>query len=73
MTFQRTIGKRQIRPIGQLQAPSIQQREWMLKMAARRTRAPKGVFRYRSIEEANEDWERWQAAAVADRTAEDEA
>ena len=70
MTFQRTVGKRQPRPVGRLQAPSIQQREWMLKMAARRTRVPKGVFRYRSIEEANEDWERWQAAALADKASE---
>jgi len=51
----------------------MQQREWMLKMAARRTRVPKGVFRYRSIEDANEDWERWQATALADKAAENES
>jgi hypothetical protein len=28
-------------------------------------RAPRGVFRYRSHEEANADWERWQAERLA--------
>lgn len=36
-------------------------------MSQRRTRVPKGLFRYRSHAEANADWTRWQAAAVAKR------
>ena len=35
-------------------------------MSNYRTRVPKGVFRYRSHEEANADWERWQAELVAE-------
>jgi hypothetical protein len=34
-------------------------------MALTRTRVPKGVFRYRSMAEANADWERWHAELVA--------
>ena len=30
--------------------------------------APKGVFRYRSQEEANRDWERWTKERVQRRT-----
>jgi hypothetical protein len=36
----------------------------MTQMAQYLTRAPKGVFRYTSHEEANRDRERWQLAAV---------
>jgi hypothetical protein len=34
-------------------------------MALPCTRVPKGVFRYRSMTEANADWERWHAELVA--------
>jgi hypothetical protein len=34
-------------------------------MAKGRTRVPKGVFRYSTIEAANEDWEKWCAESVA--------
>lgn len=30
--------------------------------------APKGVFRYRTQEEANEDWDRWMRERVQRRT-----
>jgi hypothetical protein len=30
--------------------------------------APKGVFRYRSVEEANGDWDRWTSERVQRRT-----
>ncbi len=33
-------------------------------MASYRTRAPKGVFRYRTHEEANRDRERWTLEAM---------
>ena len=36
----------------------------MTHMAPPRTHVPKGVFRYRSMQEANADWERWQADAL---------
>ncbi len=35
-------------------------------MAAYRTRAPKGVFRYDSHEAANRDREKWTVAAMLD-------
>jgi hypothetical protein len=33
-------------------------------MGQTRTATPKGVFRYRSMAEANLDWERWHAELV---------
>ena len=36
----------------------------MTQMARYLTRAPKGVFRYASHEEANRDRDRWQLAAI---------
>lgn len=62
----RTIGSRTQRPPGVLRLPTPEEREWVRAMARRRTRVPKGVFRYRSIEEANADWERWHVDMVAD-------
>jgi hypothetical protein len=62
----RSIGRRTQRPPGMLRPPTHEEREWVKAMARRRTRVPKGVFRYRCIEEANEDWERWHVDTVAD-------
>lgn len=59
--FSRVIGQRKTRQLGALRAPSAQERAWMARMAPARTRVPKGVFRYRTIEEAGADWESWQA------------
>jgi len=67
MTPRRTIGKRTPRPAGTLRPPTAEQRAWMQQMARKRTRVPKGVFRYRSMEEANADWERWHAAALVEK------
>ena len=67
MKPRRILGKRHPRPAGALQAPSAEQRERMLKMARKHTRVPKGVFRYRTIEEANRDWERWHADALVEK------
>jgi len=39
----------------------------MTQMAQYRTRAPKGVFHYRSHEEANRDRERWLIDAMVAR------
>jgi hypothetical protein len=42
-------------------------REAMTQMAQYRTRAPKGVFHYRSHEEAHRDRERWLIDAMVAR------
>ena len=41
----------------------------MTRMANYLTRAPKGIFRYKSHEEANRDREKWQLAAIVDKQA----
>jgi len=38
-------------------------------MASRRSRVPKGVFRYRTMAEANADWERWHVELVVETNA----
>ncbi len=63
--FSRIIGQRQAPLLGALRAPTADERAWAARMAPAQTRVPKGVFRYRSMREANADWERWQAEAVA--------
>ena len=63
--FKKVIGHRQQAQLGQLRAPTAEEREWMARMAPAQTRVPKGVFRYRSMAGANADWERWQADAIA--------
>ena len=61
----RTIGRRQPPEAGQLRPPSTEERAWVASMGKRRTRVPKGVFRYRTQAEANSDWEQWQAESMA--------
>jgi len=59
----RTVGRRRAPPVGVL--PSSQVRAAMDSLSANRlTRAPKGVFRYRSHAEMARDRELWQAEAV---------
>ncbi|HYN77480.1 MAG TPA: hypothetical protein VES73_06785 [Lamprocystis sp. (in: g-proteobacteria)] len=65
MTARRTVGGRGQRPVGPLRAPTPQEVEWSIRMGQYRTRVPKGVFRYRSMAEANADWERWHVDLVA--------
>jgi hypothetical protein len=60
-----TIGTRQACLPGLLRPPTAQERAWVREMANRGTRVPKGVFRYRTIEAANADWERWCVELVA--------
>jgi hypothetical protein len=60
--FVRVVGRRVAPPAGRL--PNAEARAAMTQMAQYLTRAPKGVFRYASHEEANRDRERWQLAAV---------
>ncbi len=62
--FSRTLGRRVNRGIGPLRPPTEQERDWVRRMARRRTRVPKGVYRYDSMVQANRDWERWHAEMV---------
>ncbi len=64
-TIRRTIGRRTQRPIGVLAPPTPEDIAWREAMAQSCTRVSKGVFRYRTHEEANTDWERWRAELVA--------
>lgn len=59
------IGHRHSPTIGPVRPPTPAEREWVRQLADRRLRVPKGVFRYRTIEDANRDWERWRAELVA--------
>ena len=58
----RVIGRRPPPPAGEV--PSERAREAMAQMAQYRTRAPKGVFHYKSHEEANRDRDRWLLEAI---------
>ncbi len=62
--FSRVIGRRQTPLLSEPRLPSAEERAWVARMAPVRTSIPKGVFRYRSLREANADWERWQADAI---------
>lgn len=63
--FLRVVGHRVSPPTGVL--PSAAARAAMTRMAQYTTRVPKGVFRYKSHEEANRDRERWLAEAMAQK------
>jgi hypothetical protein len=63
--FVRVVGKRQRPAPGHV--PSPEARAAMTAMAASRTKAPKGVFIYRSHEEANRDRDAWTVAAMIER------
>jgi hypothetical protein len=60
--FVRVVGRRLAAPIGEF--PSVEARAAMTRMAEYSTRAPKGIFRYSSHEEANRDRDAWQLAAI---------
>lgn len=64
----RVVGRRRQAPFGAV--PPKASREALAAMARYRTRAPKGVFRYASHEEANRDRERWRLDAMTDETGE---
>jgi hypothetical protein len=65
MKIRRAIGRRLQRPSGVLAPPSAEEIAWREAMSRTRTRVPKGVFRYASIEEANADRKRWHVELVA--------
>lgn len=58
----RVVGRRSPPPAGEL--PSRAARDAMTAMAQYQTRAPKGVFRYKSHEDANRDRDRWLTDAM---------
>jgi hypothetical protein len=62
--FSRIIGHRKTIELGELRAPNAQERAWVRAMAPTLTCVPKGLFRYRNMQEANADWERWQIDAI---------
>jgi hypothetical protein len=61
----RTVGSRVPPPLGE--PPTREARAACDSMLAYRTRAPKGVFFYRSLEEMNRDRERWIVEAIVAR------
>jgi hypothetical protein len=63
--FLRVVGRRS-RPEPGV-PPSPQARRAMSEMARYRTRAPKGIFFYRSHQEANRDSERWLLDAIVEK------
>lgn len=60
--FGRILGRRERAPLGQ--PPDAVARAALARMGRYRTRAPKGVFVYRSHEEANADQQKWLVEAV---------
>ncbi len=68
-TFSRVVGKRTRPPLGI--PPSKAARDALAQMARYETRAPKGVYRYRSHEEANADMERWRVDLMVSRQSHD--
>ena len=67
--FLRVVGRRPRPPFGQ--PPSAEAWAALAQMARYVTRAPKGVFIYRSHEEANADRERWTVDALVAKHRED--
>ncbi len=63
--FARIVGRRATPEPGI--PPSEAARAAMTKMAGYRTRVPKGVFVYRSHEEANRDRDRWLVDAMVEK------
>ena len=61
-SFIRIVGRRSRRPFGR--PPDAETWAALARMARYVTRAPKGVFIYRSHEEANADRDRWTVDAV---------
>jgi hypothetical protein len=62
--FIRVVGRRQRPEMGEV--PTKEARDAMSGLFRGGVKAPKGVFRYWSHEEANHDWESWLAQAMAE-------
>jgi hypothetical protein len=65
--FSRVIGKRKIRSLGEsFGVPSKDHQAWIKKMASKsEPKFPKGIYKYKSPEEANEQMESWIAQSMA--------
>jgi hypothetical protein len=63
--FARVVGKRAPPPPGELPSPSA--RQAMTALLQYRTRAPKGVYVYRSHAEMDADRLRWTVDAMVER------
>jgi hypothetical protein len=63
--FIEVVGKREQPPLGE--PPSALSREMLATMARYRTRAPKGIFLYRSHAEMDADRMRWTVEAMVER------
>jgi hypothetical protein len=63
--FIRIVGKRETPPLDE--PPSARAREMLTAMAQYRTRAPKGIFVYRSHAEMDADRLRWTVEAMVER------
>jgi hypothetical protein len=61
-TFARVVGRRERPAMGPV--PTAARRQALATLAHYRTRAPKGVFIYRSHEEMDADRMRWTVEAV---------
>jgi hypothetical protein len=63
--FLLVVGKRSTPPLGE--PPSLEARSALASMAGYRTRAPKGIFLYRSHAEMDADRLRWTVEAMVAR------
>jgi len=61
----RTVGIRRVRVLGD-GLPGVEERAAMTALANYRTRAPKGLFFYRSHEEMEADRVKWQVEAMVE-------
>ncbi len=68
-TFLRIVGRRTSPPLGQ--PPSAEARRAFASLLHYRTRAPKGVFVYRSHEAMEADRLRWTVEAMVERERDD--
>ena len=64
-TFLRIVGRRASPPVGE--PPSPEARRALTALAQYRTRAPKGIFIYRSHDEMEADRLRWTVEAMVER------
>ncbi|WP_437949131.1 hypothetical protein WME98_52625 [Sorangium sp. So ce296] len=63
--FLRVVGRRTAPPLGE--PPPLESRDALATMARYRTRAPKGIFVYRSHAEMEADRLRWTVDAMIER------
>ncbi len=64
-----TIGLRQPAKISKTpRPPTVEEQTWIKDMAKKQQLlVPKGIFRYRSHEEANRDWTKWMVQSIKEQ------